>query len=60
LRTADGADSKFANFEAELEAAGDAARYVNSDGQIAWKATLSLCQHLMDLRLDAEADLEEV
>ena len=24
---------------AELEATGDAMRYVNSDGQIAWKAT---------------------
>jgi hypothetical protein len=45
---------------AELEAIGDAMRYLNSDGQIAWKATPQLRDYLMDLRLDAEADLEEV
>jgi hypothetical protein len=44
---------------AELEAAGDAMRYANSRGQIAWKATPSLCQYLTDLELDAKADLEE-
>ena len=44
---------------AELEAAGDAMRYVNSHGRIAWKATPSLCDYLMDLKLDAEADLED-
>ena len=45
---------------AELEAAGEAMRYVNSRGRIAWKATPSLCQYLKDLQLDAEADLEDV
>ena len=45
---------------AELEAIGNAMRYLNSDGQIAWKATPSLCQYLMDLELDAEADLEDI
>jgi hypothetical protein len=45
---------------AELEAAGEAMRYVNSHGQIAWKATPNLCQYLMDLQIDAEADLEDV
>ena len=30
----------------ELEAAGDAMRYLDPCGQIAWKATPSLCQHL--------------
>ena len=44
----------------ELEAAGDAMRYVNSRGQIAWKATPHLCQYLMDLQIDAEADLEDI
>jgi hypothetical protein len=34
-------------------------RYLNSDGQIAWKATPQLRDYLMDLRLDAEADLED-
>jgi hypothetical protein len=45
---------------AELETTGDAMRYLNSDSQIAWKATPSLCQYLTDLRLDAEDDLEDV
>jgi hypothetical protein len=45
---------------AELEAAGDAMRYVNSRGRIGWKATPRLRDYLMDLRLDAEADLEQV
>ena len=45
---------------AELEAAGDAMRYLNSNGEIAWKATPRLRNYLMDLRLDAEADLEDI
>src|SRR5580704_3592504 len=44
---------------AELEAGGDAMRYVNSDGEIAWKATPRLRNYLMDLQLDAETGLEE-
>jgi hypothetical protein len=44
---------------AELEAAGDAMRYANSRGRIAWKATPNLCQYLKDLELDAKADLED-
>ena len=44
---------------AELEAAGDAMRYVNSRGRIAWKATPQLRDYLMDVQLDAEADLAE-
>ena len=42
----------------ELEAAGDAMRYVNPRGQIAWKATPQLRNYLSDLQLDAEADFE--
>jgi hypothetical protein len=45
---------------AELEAVGDAMRYLNSDGQIAWKATPRLRNYRLDLQGDAEADLEEV
>ena len=45
---------------AELEASGDAMRFVNGKGQIAWKATPRLCQYLMDLQIDAEADLEDI
>jgi hypothetical protein len=44
---------------AELEAVGDAMRYLNSDSRIAWKATPQLRDYLTDLRLDAEADLED-
>ena len=44
---------------AELEATGDAMRYVNSHGRIAWKATPRLLDHLIDRQLDAEADLED-
>ena len=43
----------------ELEAAGDAMRYVNPRGQIAWKATPGFCQHLKDMELDAEADFAD-
>jgi hypothetical protein len=60
IRTA--RDRISAQMLAELEAVGDAMRYLNSDGQIAWKATPQLRSYLMDLQLDAveETDLEEV
>ena len=44
---------------AELEATGCAMRFVDCRGQIAWKATPQLRDYLMDLQLDAEADLED-
>jgi hypothetical protein len=44
---------------AELEAEGDAMRYINSQGQIAWRATPQLRDYLTDLRLDAEADFAD-
>ncbi len=43
---------------AEAEAAGDAMRYLDAKGRIAWKATPKLPGHLEDLRADAEADAE--
>jgi len=52
-------DQVLAAMLSDFEASGDAMRYVNSHGQIAWKATPSLRQYLKDLRLDAEADLED-
>ena len=42
----------------ELEVAGDAMRYVNFAGCIAWRATPSLRGYLMDLQRDAEAEFE--
>ena len=53
-------DRVSAEMLAELEAAGDAMRYVNSHGEITWKATPRLRDYLMDLLLDAEADLEDI
>jgi hypothetical protein len=44
---------------AELEADGDAMRYLNSKGQIVWRATPQFHDYLTDLRLDAEADFAD-
>jgi hypothetical protein len=52
-------DLVFIEILADLESDGDAMRYLNSRGQIAWKATPDLRDHLNDLKLDAEADLED-
>ncbi len=52
-------DRVSAEMLADLEATGYAMRIVNSRGRIAWKATPQLRNYLMDLQLDAEADLEE-
>jgi hypothetical protein len=43
-----------------LEACGDAMRFVDTDGRIAWRATPNLCQHLNDLKVDAQDDLEDI
>ena len=45
---------------AELEASGDAMRFVNANGRIAWRATPNRCQYLNDFELDAEDDLEDI
>ena len=52
-------NSLLASVLAELEAEGDAMRYMNSKGQIAWRATPQLRDYLTDLRLDAEADFAD-
>jgi hypothetical protein len=41
-----------------LESEGDAMRYLDSKGRVAWKATPELRDYLNDLKLDAEADFE--
>jgi len=43
----------------ELEAKGDAMRYLDDSGHIAWRATPTLRDYIDDLQLDAEADLQE-
>ena len=50
----------FSEMLAQLEARGDAMRFVDTNGQIAWKATPNLCQYLMDVELDAQGDLEDI
>jgi hypothetical protein len=42
------------------DASGDAMRFVDAKGRIAWKATPNPCQHLKDLELDAHEDLEDI
>jgi len=49
----------FAETLAELESEGDAMRYLDGKGRIAWKATPELKDYLLDLQRDAEADLED-
>jgi hypothetical protein len=44
---------------AELEISGDAMRYLNKRGEIAWKATPRLRDYLNDLKAGAEADLAD-
>ena len=48
----------FSEILADLESNGDAMRYLDSKGRIAWKATPDLRDYLNDLKLDAEADFE--
>lgn len=43
---------------AELELAGDAMRYVDANGRIAWRASPSLADHLMDLQTDVQLEFE--
>jgi hypothetical protein len=42
-----------------LESQGDAMRYLDAKGRVAWKATPRLQSYLDDLRADAEAEAEE-
>jgi hypothetical protein len=52
-------DRVFGEVLAELEIAGDAMRYVNAKGQIAWRATERLRDYIEDLWLDSEAEFEQ-
>jgi hypothetical protein len=45
---------------AELESTGNAMRFINSAGRIAWKATAKFRQYLVDLKRDAQGDLEDI
>ena len=50
----------FAKMLAELECSGDAMRFVDAEGRIAWKATPQLRDHLMGLERDARDDLADI
>ena len=41
----------------EFEEAGDAMRYLNADGEVAWKATARMLARLADAEREAEDDL---
>jgi hypothetical protein len=43
----------------EYEASGDAMRYLNAKGQLAWKATPRMLQRLADAEREVEADMED-
>ena len=49
----------FAATLVEMESVGDAMRYLDRRGRIAWKATPDLKSYLKDLQRDAEADLDD-
>jgi hypothetical protein len=44
---------------AELEKCGDAMRFVDAKGRVAWEATPNLRDHLKDLERDAQDDIED-
>jgi len=48
-----------ADILAKAEAVGDAMRYLDQRGRIAWKATPRLREYIADLKADAEADAEK-
>jgi hypothetical protein len=52
-------EQAYAEMLGDLEASGDAMRFVDAHGCIAWKATPKLRQYLKDLELDAQEDLED-
>ncbi len=52
-------DRVFAEVLAELEANGDAMRFVDAKGRIAWMATPRLRDYRQNLELEAEEDLED-
>jgi hypothetical protein len=47
------------NILSKFEKAGDAMRYVDADGRIAWKATPSMLERLADAEREVKDDLED-
>ena len=52
-------DLVFSDTLIDLESEGDAMRYLDSRGRICWRATPDLRDHIKNLRLDAEEELNE-
>jgi hypothetical protein len=44
----------------EFEASGDAMRYLNAKGQIAWKASPSMLSRLADAEREVKDDMEDL
>ena len=44
----------------EYERSGDAMRYLNAKGQIAWKASPAMLQKLADAEREVEDDMEDL
>jgi hypothetical protein len=53
-------DRVFVEMLAQLEGTGEAMRFVDAKGRVAWKATPRLRDYLMDLQLDAKDELEDI
>ena len=49
----------FAQILREFERRGDAMRYLNANGKIAWKPSPAMLMHLADAEAEAEADLAD-
>jgi hypothetical protein len=50
----------FAEILREYERHGDAMRYLDAEGKIAWKASPAMLRRLADFQRDAEDDLEDL
>jgi hypothetical protein len=53
-------DRVFEGVLSMLEACGNAMRFVDTNGRIAWKPTPDLRQYLKNLKRDAQPDLRDV
>lgn len=52
--------SHFVQVMMQHKSTGNAMRFINSAGRIAWKATAKFRQYLVDLKRDAQGDLEDI
>jgi hypothetical protein len=53
-------DQQIAEVLRRYERAGDAMRYLDASGRIAWKASPSMLQHLADAEREVEDDMKDL